>query len=97
MNIRWLLPCGAFVTLCGCAHGNLHTGSSRPLKPPKVAQTLYDPYATYGSAPARWSPSVGSYEGSIVKPNDPVDQAGRPDYEQAKWSVQHATEQAGTF
>lgn len=83
--------------LAGCSHGNLHTGSSRPLTPPKVAQALYDPYAPYGSSPARWAPSTGTYDGSIVKPADPVDQADRPDYEHAKWSVSHSSAQAGTF
>lgn len=97
MKPRFLISLLAFLSLSACAEGNLHTGASRPLKPPKVAQALYDPYAPYGSVPANWSPSVGSYDGSMVKPSDPVDQADRPDYEHAKWSVNQATDRAGTF
>ncbi|MFT8827820.1 hypothetical protein [Acetobacter syzygii] len=97
MNCRSALSAVALLCLGGCAHGNLHTGSARPLKPPKVAQALYDPYAPYGSAPVRWSPSVATYDGSIVKPQDPMDQGDRPDYEHAKWGANYASEQAGTF
>lgn len=97
MTHRIVLLSLVLCSLAGCAHGNLHTGSSRPIKPPKVAQSLYDPYAPYGSTPARWAPSTGTYDGSIVKPADPVDQSGRPDYEHAQWSINHSVEQAGTF
>lgn len=97
MKVRFIVSALALLSLSACAEGNLHTGASRPLKPPKVAQALYDPYAPYGSSPANWSPSVGSYDGSIVKPSDPVDQADRPDYEHAKWSVNQASDHAGTF
>ena len=97
MKVRFIVSALALLSLSACAEGNLHTGASRPLEPPKGAQALDDPQAPYGSSPANWSPSVGSYDGSKVKLSDHVDQADRPDYEQAKWSVNQATDRAGTF
>ncbi|MFT8815115.1 hypothetical protein [Acetobacter fabarum] len=88
---------GCMLALSGCAHGNLRSANDRPLKPPPVRQAQYDPYAPYGSSPARWSPSVASRDGTIIRPTDPVDQADRPDYEHAKWAVSQATGRAGTF
>ncbi|WP_336718590.1 hypothetical protein [Asaia bogorensis] len=35
--------------------------------------------------------------GTIIKPTDPIDQAERPDYEHAPWSIEHKAAQAGTF
>lgn len=92
------IPLLAFMlALSGCAHGNLRSANDRPLKPPPVRQAQYDPYASYGSSPAQWSPSVASREGTIVRPNDPVDQGNRPDYEHAKWAVSQVAGRAGTF
>lgn len=88
---------GCILALSGCAHGNLHSANDRPLEPPPVRQAQYDPYASYGSSPARWSAAVASREGSIVRPTDPVDQADRPDYEHAKWAVSQVAGRAGTF
>ncbi|MFT9166504.1 hypothetical protein [Komagataeibacter saccharivorans] len=88
---------GLALAVSGCSHGNLTSASSRPLRPPAVRQALYDPYAPYGSVPARWKSPVASREGTIVKPTDPTDQADRPDYEGASWSVGNMSSKAGTF
>ena len=90
-----LLAC--MLALSGCAHGNLRSANDRPLKPPTVRQAQYDPYASYGSTPAHWSPSVASREGTIVRPTDPADQTDRPDYEHAKWAVSQTVGRAGIF
>ena len=96
MRVRLpLLVC--VLALSGCAHGNLRSANDRPLKPPPVRQAQYDPYASYGSSPAHWSPSVASREGTIVRPTDPADQGSRPDYEHAKWAVSQVAGRAGTF
>lgn len=84
--------------LSSCASGNIRSVSSyNAPPPPKVKNPLYDPYAAYGSAPAIWRPALASRSGNIVKPNDPVDQGDRPDYEKAPWSIDHRAAQAGTF
>ena len=94
---RLALLGGLALAVSGCSHGNLTSASGRPLKPPAVRQALYDPYAPYGSVPARWKPAVATRAGNIVKPPDPVDQADRPDYEGASWSVGSQSGRAGTF
>lgn len=90
-----------FALLCSlsaCAHGNIRSLSSYNVPPPpKVKQPLYDPYAPYGSAPVTWRPALATRAGTIVKPNDPVDQGDRPDYEKAAWSIDRKAAQAGTF
>ncbi|RFD18892.1 hypothetical protein DY926_14135 [Komagataeibacter melaceti] len=92
-----VMVAGLALAVSGCSHGNLTSASSRPLRPPAVKQALYDPYAPYGSVPARWKPPVASRDGTIVKPTDPADQADRPDYEGASWSVGSQSRRAGTF
>jgi len=61
-----------------------------PAAPP-VKHPYYDPYAAYGQANATWRPPVVNRAGTIVRPEDPSVDAGRPDYEHAGW----ATEAAG--
>lgn len=96
--MRGFIPLLAFMlALSGCAHGNLRSANDRPLKPPPVRQAQYNPYASYDSSPAHWSPSVASREGTIVRPTDPADQGNRPDYEHAKWAVSQVAGRAGTF
>ncbi|MFT8948677.1 MAG: hypothetical protein ABF876_19630 [Acetobacter aceti] len=92
-----VLLVGLALAVSGCSHRNLTSASSRPLRPPAVRQALYDPYAPYGSVPARWKPAVASRAGNIVKPTDPADQVDRPDYEGASWSVRNISSKAGTF
>lgn len=88
----------ATASLSGCAHGNIRRVTSYNVPPPpKVAHPFYDPYAPYASSPAIWAPSVANEAGTLIKPNDPVDQGDRPDYEHAKWSVANQAKQAGTF
>lgn len=88
----------ALLGLTGCGHGNIRSVASyNAPPPPKVRHPLFDPYAPYGSAPAVWQPALASRQGTIVKPNDPVDQGDRPDYEGAKWGIDHQTARAGTF
>ncbi|QEO18856.1 hypothetical protein FLP30_13385 (plasmid) [Acetobacter vaccinii] len=94
--MRRIILLSAFC-LAGCAQGNLQSTAARPLTPPAVQQAYYSPYAAYGSAPAIWQPPVANRAGSIVKPSDPADQAGRPDYENAPWSVAKLAAKAGTF
>lgn len=84
--------------VAGCAHGNIRSVASyHPPPPPHVKQPLFDPYAPYGSAPAVWRPALASRAGTIVKPNDPVDQADRPSYETSAWSIDQKAAKAGTF
>ncbi|MBB2199486.1 hypothetical protein HLH44_18950 [Gluconacetobacter sp. 1c LMG 22058] len=85
-------------SVAGCAHGNIRSVASyHPPPPPHVKQPLFDPYAPYGSAPAVWRPALASRAGTIVKPNDPVDQADRPSYETSAWSIDQKAAKAGTF
>jgi hypothetical protein len=86
------------IGLAGCAHGNVRSQASiHGPKPPTVLHPLYDPYASYGSAPAAWRPALATRAGTIVKPTDPADQADRPAYEQAKWSVETLASKSGTW
>lgn len=88
----------ASVALAGCAHGNIRSEASyRGPKPPPVRHPLYDPYASYGAAPATWRPAVAAREGTIIKPSDPADQSERPDYEHATWSTNSLAKNDGTF
>jgi len=92
----WLL--GFLSSLTGCVAPNVAApGSIHGPKAPYVANRNYDPYAAYGSAPVIWRPSVATRAGTIIKPTDPTDQAERPDYEHAPWSIERKAAQAGTF
>lgn len=83
--------------LTACASGNVSNVPPRGPAPPPTAHAHFDPYASYGSTPATWSPVVATRLGSIDRPVDPVIDAGRPDYEHAAWSIQSKAAQAGTF
>jgi hypothetical protein len=57
-----------------------------PAAPP-VKHPQYDPYAAFGEANATWRPPVVNRAGTIVRPEDPSVDAGRPDYEHAQWAT----------
>jgi hypothetical protein len=57
-----------------------------PAAPP-VKHPQYDPYAAYGEANATWRPPVVNRAGTVVRPEDPSVDAGRPDYEHAQWAT----------
>lgn len=97
---RWTIGLAllAGCSLSACAHGNIRSASSYDAPPaPPVKQPLFDPYGAYGSVPAVWQPPVAFRSDTIVKPNDPVDQGDRPDYEHAPWAADQKASQAGTF
>lgn len=89
---------GVLVPLCGCVHPNVASpGSIHGPQAPYVANRYNDPFAAYGSAPVIWKPAIATRAGTIIKPTDPTDQAERPNYENAPWSIEHKASQAGTF
>lgn len=85
---RFLVAIAAALTLSACGGGNLKSASdySAPAAPP-VRYPTYNPYATYGTANARWVPPVVNQHGTVVRPNDPAVLSGRPDYEHAEWAT----------
>ncbi|NIE81434.1 hypothetical protein [Asaia sp. As-1742] len=82
--------------LAGCAAGNIRSAPRRGPAPPPVAHALFDPYAPYASAPVIWKPTVAPRM-QLGRPRDPVIEAGRPDYENAPWSINQQGKKAGTF
>lgn len=78
----------AALALGACTEGNIRSAGSysAPAAPP-IKNPSYDPYASPGSANATWAPPVVNRNGTIVRPNDPASQAGRPDYEHASWAT----------
>ena len=61
----------ALVVLAGCERaGNLQSAKDYgpASKAPKVEQPLYDPYAGYGEANARWRPAVIDRWGTVARP-----------------------------
>ncbi|WP_336764107.1 hypothetical protein [Asaia sp. VD9] len=93
-----VIPCLLGLGLGACTHPNVaDPGTLHGPAAPYVSNRYNDPYAAYGSTPVIWKPAIATRSGTIVKPTDPVDQAERPDYEHAPWSVEHRASQAGTF
>jgi hypothetical protein len=80
-----LLSASLILSACG---GNLKSASDyhAPAAPP-VHFPTYDPYSTYGTANATWTPPVFNRHGTIVRPTDPAVLSDRPDYEHAPWAT----------
>lgn len=76
------------ISISACSGGNLKSFSdySAPAAPP-VRHAVYDPFATYGSSNATWTPSVNDRRGTITRPSDPSLNNLRPDYERADWAT----------
>ena len=75
--------------LAGCSDGPNVKSAKDYTAPaaPSVRSPLYNPYAAYGQANATWTPQVFNRDGTIVKPEEPASQAGRPAYEFAPWAT----------
>jgi len=85
------------LTVAACSSGNVHSSDEyRASSPPEVKEPLYNPYASYGSATATWSPPVADRRGTIVWPADPASERDRPPYELQPWYV-GASPFSGTF
>ena len=95
-----LLLALSLLVLAGCSGGNLGAKSSSlsgPAAPP-VLNPLFDPHAPPGSVPAAWVAPVFDYNGTIVRPNDPMVQGLAPAYERAPWIAGgQAGQPAGTY
>ena len=78
----------ALLSISACSGGNLKSVSdySAPAAPP-VRHAVYNPFATYGSSNATWTPPVNDRHGTIVRPVDPSLNNSRPDYEHADWAT----------
>jgi hypothetical protein len=76
------------LSLAACESGNITRVSDyHPPPAPPMQNPVYDPYAPYGEANATWTPPVYDRDGTIVKPNEPSTQDGRPSYETAPWAT----------
>lgn len=75
-------------SLAGCSKGNIKSARDydAPAAPP-VRDALYNPYTSYGSANATWTPPVWNRDGTVTKPYDPSVERGRPLYERAPWAI----------
>lgn len=96
MRLFVFLPvCSALI---GCSGGNVHPPSYYGSAPAaSVRNEAYDPTMPYGSAPAIWAPVVASRSGTVIRPADPSNGVGRPDYEHAPWMNPTGSSPMGTF
>ena len=89
-------------SLAACSSGNVKSARdyNAPAAPP-VQHPQYDPYMPYGAANATWAAPIYNRAGTIVRPNDPRVDQGRPPYEQAPWATgaegRNALAPPGTF
>lgn len=82
------LPLALAFGLTACGGGSVSSSAHlHGPKPPPMRFAKFEPNAPYGSANATWAPPVFNRGGTIVKPTDPRNDTGRPDYEHAPWAT----------